>query len=215
VSRERIVQPPCRWCGGEIPAKRGPQALYCQVAHYHAATVNRGRRSYDDELVVRFWAKVDKNGPAPAHQPQLGSCWIWTGSISGKTGYGNMNVGGRKVEAAHRLSYRFQNGHIPGGLVVCHRCDIRACVNPAHLFAGTYADNMQDAKRKGRIKRTGPINPRRGENHPKARLQESQVVEIRAAFGCGERQADLARRFAMSAQQINGIIKRRFWRHIA
>lgn len=29
-------------------------------------------------LPESFWAKVDKNGPAPANHPELGPCWTWT-----------------------------------------------------------------------------------------------------------------------------------------
>jgi len=66
-------------------------------------------------------------------------CWEWLGSKN-KGGYGN-----------HRLSYEYFIGHIPKGLCVCHKCDNPGCVNPNHLFLGTYKENMQDCKIKGRI----------------------------------------------------------------
>jgi hypothetical protein len=99
----------------------------------------------------RFWSKVDKDGPVPAHQPELGPCWVWRGSVHGKTGYGQLTVGG-KYFSSHRfsLSLTIDAGVIPAGLNVCHHCDNKRCVNPGHLFIGTHKQNMQDMVAKGR-----------------------------------------------------------------
>jgi hypothetical protein len=88
----------------------------------------------------RFFSKIEKTT----------SCWIWKGAIRGKNGYGCMKVDGKVVDV-HRFSYAFHNGPIPAGMLVCHSCDNRLCVNPAHLFLGTHTDNMQDCKSKGRL----------------------------------------------------------------
>jgi len=102
-------------------------------------------------------------------------CLNWIGSKSRK-GYGRMREGPRdsKVVAAHRIAWQLHNGTIPDGLSVLHRCDNRACVNPNHLFLGTYADNNTDRDSKGRHR------PLRGESNGMAKLTRADVMAIRA-----------------------------------
>ena len=94
----------------------------------------------------RFLEKVYKNGPVPAHRPELGPCWVWTG---GKTsdGYGNFGIGKKKIRA-----HRFLRRDIPGHLNACHHCDNTLCVRPDHIFPGTQKENIQDGISKGRIR---------------------------------------------------------------
>ena len=80
-------------------------------------------------------------------EPNTG-CWLWT-STWASCGYGQFRING-KYWLAHRASWKLLYGEIPGGLQVLHKCDVRPCVNPDHLFLGTQSDNMLDCFKKGR-----------------------------------------------------------------
>ena len=81
-----------------------------------------------------FWAKVSKNGPVPAHRPDLGPCWIWTASLTTRGGYGQFKLNGR-TRRAHQVSYELGIGAIPGGTEPDHLCRVHECVNWHHLEA--------------------------------------------------------------------------------
>lgn len=76
------------------------------------------------------------------------SCWVWTKST--KAGYGQVMVD-KKRWTAHRLFYTLHKGQIPDGMLVCHTCDNKLCVNPEHLYLGTHVDNNNDTYRRNRM----------------------------------------------------------------
>lgn len=104
---------------------------------------------WPESVVSRFWSKVDRNGPAPEHLPDLGPCWLWTAGTSGG-GYGKIGVRAGLTMDAHKVSWIFHFGEIACGLWVLHRCDVVRCVRPSHLFLGTAADNNRDMFEKHR-----------------------------------------------------------------
>jgi hypothetical protein len=91
-------------------------------------------------LPQRFWAKVNKAGPVPAHRPDLGPCWIWKAEKNPK-GYGLFRRGSHETRGpakmAHRATYEESKGRIPKGKVPDHLCRVTSCVRPAHLEAVT------------------------------------------------------------------------------
>jgi hypothetical protein len=160
-----------------------------------------------ETMADRFWAKVNRDGPVPAHRPELGPCWIWT---AGKSSHGYGSFGdGERIDRSHRVSYRMAYGPLVPGQVVCHRCDNPPCVNPAHLFAGSALDNARDKVGKGR---SGPRLM--GEAHLSAKLTAEQVVAIRERLAAGESQSALAREHGVTVQSIHAIAHYRSWRDL-
>lgn len=110
---------------------------------------------------------------------------------------------------AHRFAWAIHNGPITDGKHVCHTCDTPACVNPAHLFLGTPADNTADKVQKGRAK--GGCPP--GSGHHRAKLHESDIPAIRAKKSHMSLNA-LAREYGVSKRAIHFIVHGRHWKHV-
>lgn len=160
-----------------------------------------GRRAEGETLCDRFFRRIVFG---------LGDCWHWR-SVS-PYGYGQCHLLGE--QRAHRVSWRLHKGDIPAGLCVLHRCDVRNCVNPEHLFLGTYEDNNRDRNAKRRNPRgyKKPNHRLRGEASPKAKLTATDVEAIRAGLRSGETGRALALRFGVTPGAVYHIGSGRNWR---
>lgn len=145
----------------------------------------------------RFWKKVEKKN---------NDCWNWKAST--RAGYGAFKVNGR-VESAHRISYLLHYGEEASNLVL-HKCDNKKCVNPNHLYDGTYSDNIQD-----RIKRQNykpSEHAASGESHPDSKLTEKQIRKIRKEYKSSDKtQQDLADKYPVCRRQISDIVNENVW----
>jgi hypothetical protein len=145
--------------------------------------------------------------------PTETGCTLWTGHVDGN-GYGHVVLGKReghgRSELAHRAAWILANGTIPGKLYVLHDCpggDNRACVNVAHLWLGTHADNMADMTAKGR--------QARGERAGRAKLTADTVKAIRARYAQGGiTHVQLAAQFATTEVNVCAILSGRTWKHL-
>lgn len=161
-------------------------------------------------LAVRFADRVDKT---PGHGPN-GDCWLWTGCVT-EGGYGQIGRGGgrgQRTDYVHRVAYELHHGVDLGrarqdGPLVLHRCDNRACVNPAHLFLGDDAENNRDMHRKDRWR---PGN-QAGEANPQCRLSPETVISIREHSGTYQETADA---FGISIGWAWQIRNGEAWKHL-
>jgi hypothetical protein len=155
---------------------------------------------YATTAEARFWAKVHKTD----------GCWLWTaGCIS--TGYGGFNLCKKPhiCVTAHRFAYALAFGYIPPRMQVCHHCDNRRCVNPAHLFLGDWKANADDCTAKGRQ------NPWQGEQGHVNKLTEVDVLNIRRRLAARQGTIrGMAREYGVDRSTMQNVIHGRSWRYL-
>lgn len=149
-------------------------------------------------ILDRYFNKVDMT--------DIEGCWPWTGTITTR-GYGQFWLEGKNVKA-HRIAWMIANfKDISEGMVIRHTCDYKSCCNPSHLLLGTNADNSRDMTDRDRQSK--------GSNHGMAKLNETQVVEIKKMLkdvaityrGIGEL-------FNVAEETIGDISRGQAWRHV-
>ena len=132
-------------------------------------------------------------------------CKVWIRARS-KAGYGQLRLEG-KTAYAHRVAWEREVGPVPEGHWLLHRCDNPACVNVAHLFLGTQADNMADMRAKGRHR--GPYNRGGASTHQK--LRACEVEEIRRLYSRGLTQRFVGRMFRINQAHVSAIVRGVIW----
>lgn len=165
-------------------------------------------RAIDSETF--FWSRVTKTD----------GCWIWTGSIMSK-GYGRFKKN-RRHFYAHRFSLELHLGRkLISGEQANHGCDNRQCVRvgDGHIFLGTQKDNILDAMNKGRMAVQRPEfhaskKILSGELHPRAKLNEEIIREIRRLREEGWTQQAIADVVGHDQGNISGILLGKSWAHV-
>ena len=191
------MKKPCPYCKTEFETRNKHQK-YCSKSCSNLSR-NGGPKA-------RFNSKYEKHGPD--------ECWEWVGTRN-THGYGMVSFNG-KLQSAHRVAWQISNGPIPKGkgnhgTCVLHKCDNPPCVNPAHLFLGTHADNMADMAMKGRRATSGL----KGEDSGNAKLSTDNVFEIKRLYASGKiMQKHIAERFCVSQNTISRIINGKRWAHL-
>lgn len=148
----------------------------------------------DAEQLKKLLARTKKNESG---------CMEFVGCVQAN-GYGRATIrrrtdAKRKTDYAHRHAFRLAHGDIPEGMDVCHKCDNRRCINPAHLFTGTRLDNMQDAVSKGR--------QAAGERLPHTRLTQSQKKQIAERARQGVFYAEIGAEFGICRQHASTVAR--------
>ena len=146
--------------------------------------------------VARFWSSVDVRG--------LHECWDWRGGSFGPGGHGRFALKNGRI-ATHRAAFELVRGAVPEGKWVLHHCDNPKCCNPKHLYAGSHADNTQDAVDRRRMAS--------GERNGNTKLSEDQARFIRKnpLRLTGEQ---LAKRFNVASSTISYIRNGRSWKYL-
>lgn len=171
----------------------------------HAALVERGGKKEPVVKGVDFTPHEGVQERFDKHftKGDPGECWLWHGAKT-KTKYGFMwcfRNGVRRTVFAHRIAYALKHGMVPGDKMVCHKCDVKLCVNPDHLFLGTAADNNRDCIAKGR------------DGIPLT-LTWDQVSEIRDEFARNPNfnRTEMGKKYGVTRYTIMHIISGKTWK---
>src|SRR5260221_10383991 len=192
----KVTQCKCEHCGKkfELPTSvvaRGKGGKFCS-----RSCVNFARDYKPIPPEIRFWAKVEKTP----------TCWLWRGYVrpDGYGDFGQSTIPGDN-EYAHRYSYRLAHGAIPDGLLVLHHFDVRNCVNPKHLYAGTAKQNTGDMFARNRAK------PPRGESHFCAKLKAADVRRAREMRRNGMYWREIAEAFSVNEATTRRAVTGKSW----
>lgn len=176
-----------------------------RTTHCNTGCTYESEENYERKReIIRKRVKIDSNG-----------CWIWQGPIRKLHGYGAFNCG-KIDQQVHRASYKLFVGKIPEGKWVLHKCDVKVCCNPDHLYIGDVKQNVKDAIERGQFPR-GPNLKKghKGEKNTKAKLTESDVIKIREIYIPNVYGAHkIAKLYNVSKFAILQIVRRRTWKHI-
>jgi hypothetical protein len=168
------------------------------MGQQRSPTMERVAVKIDEKRLERVRAKLVANSAASPS-----GCVLWNGYTQ-PNGYGWINVAGLKI-AAHRAALILSGVDVPAGSDVCHRCDVRNCVNPDHLYVGSRRQNMADCTARRRH------NKPRGASHWCAKLSDEHVRQIRARVSSGERQTAVAASLNVNSGTVSRIA-RGVWR---
>lgn len=180
----------------------------------HAGPDAQRQEQLEARAAATFWSRTSETEDG---------CWIWNGHVV-NTGYGIICIGNRNIPA-HRYAYELSTGQAPPkNMLVCHKCDVPRCVNPAHLFLGTHKDNVDDMVAKGRSRINANQNDKKcgrdRDNPVKLRSQravfsDAQVLDIRTRYAAGETQVALGKEFGVSNDCIHLIVTNRAYKDLA
>ena len=198
--------------GCTIPNCKGEHAAHglCQT-HYgrqwkHGNPLHSDRPTF--KMTVNQAFRHYMPGSPPPAPSSVEGCWIWQGPTE-TLGYGAFRSEGR-VHKAHRISYERFVGPIPDGLLLRHTCDVRNCIQPAHLIPGTDAENNRDMMERGRNRQ------QRGSKNGSSKLTEAQVRLIRLEYATNRiSQQALADRFGVTQTCISSVVRRQWWAHVS
>jgi len=202
-NRERNVETVsvCQCKGCDLPVKASG------LCSEHLRRARKSGSPFEPKMNAAMFRGRSAIERFEAQHKKTEGCWLWTYCVD-RQGYGRFDgiIHGVRYTKAHRFSFALHSGKpVPPDKLVCHTCDNPTCVNPAHLWLGTVADNHADMNRKGRR------HDQSGENSHLAQLNEEKVRKI---LSDSRTYAEIAADYGVAATTITSIKNRVSWAHV-
>ncbi len=187
------------------PKMRASMVGYCDThlwRHKNGSRLDTPIKEYFRDTKERILERLDV-----VDRGYETKCWVWTGAVNSR-GYGSIGIK-RKSYTPHKQMFLLNGGKLTKEKPnVLHKCDIKTCCNPDHLYSGSQKQNVKDAVDRGLFIR------KRGIENKHSKLTASDILKIRIyLFSSTLSHKEIGKMFNVTRSTITRIANRKSYEY--